>query len=114
MTKINELLLEVQHLKSFLESSEAALSGPGRPSSKVGAASVGIEAVRDGLGGLIKLLAEAKAENPMPAGYHDHLADLEEEAGIRRKAPTLSNIESVNKARGKADAEASAAGKTAN
>lgn len=114
MTKINELLLEVQHLKSFLESSEAALSGPGRPSSKVDAASVGIEVVRDGLAGLIKLLAEAKAENPMPAGYHEHLADLEEEAGIRRKAPSIADVEAANKRRGEADAAASAVGKTAN
>ncbi|MEW9614903.1 hypothetical protein AB3G45_13845 [Shinella sp. S4-D37] len=114
MTKINELLLEVQHVKAFLEAAEAALSGSGKPSSKVEAASVGIEGARDGLAGLIKLLAEAKAEHPMPEGYHEHLETLKQEAGIRSKGPSLADIEAANKRRGEADAAASAAGKTAN
>ncbi|QIG68350.1 hypothetical protein EVB74_016 [Rhizobium phage RHph_Y3_56_1] len=95
MTKIDELLREVQHLKAFLSAAEAALSSPhGEDTTKANAASVGIEEAYAGFGNLLKMLAECR--------------------GDPRRNPTLSHVEAVNKARGERDAAASAAGKTAN
>jgi len=65
MTKIDELLREVQHVKAFLSSAEAALSSPhGDADAKADAASVGIEEAHAGFGNLLKVLAECRGEAP--------------------------------------------------
>ncbi|MBB5273984.1 hypothetical protein HNR26_000022 [Rhizobium rosettiformans] len=98
MDKIEQLLAEVRHIKFFLESAETGLDSEGLPSSRVGAASIGIESAFEGFPVLMKMLDECKKEIQ----------------GEKRKAPTLADVERISMERGERDRARSAAGKTVN
>lgn len=97
MTKNEILLAEVQHVRSFLQNAEAALTAEGSSDeAKARAASVGVEAAHEGFGQLLKMLADAKGSSTRP--WLD---------GVDR-------IEEVNRERSARETEATAAGKTVN
>lgn len=98
MDKIEQLLAEVRHIKYFLEAAETGLDSTGIPSSRVGAASIGIEMAFEGFPVLMKMLDECKKEHQPE----------------KRKSLTIADIERVGKERHERDRARSAAGKTAN
>lgn len=95
MTKIEKLLIEVKHAKTFLIAAEAALENGSEESQivvarQIDAAKITIEGCRN--------------------ACNDILAGI----GNKSAVPTLADIEAINKARGERDAAAASAGKTAN
>ncbi|MCV0396992.1 MAG: hypothetical protein K5872_08710 [Rhizobiaceae bacterium] len=59
MPNVESLLTEVRHVKAFLESAEAALSGQGSDTDKKNAARVGIEGAAEAISALLSKIRAA-------------------------------------------------------
>lgn len=58
VTKIEKALLQVRHVRTFLDSAEAALRAEGNDNSRIGAARIAIEGLQEAYVDLLNTMAE--------------------------------------------------------